>query len=496
MKEYLDLLDFIPARIISGKKNKLKNLSVDSDQNSIGLSYKINGSNNSKREYSLVIPRFIQKSEKTFEVLGLLQAEMGKTQNGSIVFPNSEPKIINKVLKWFEKELGINRDTWRWYIAINIKEPCVEERNKIEARIVNYWVKKTEIRLNRSHPKRITYRRVEHIKLKNNYFGCLMIEYKNNLFSQIIKRFLKKITYNRIEYENKKDIRAFMRGIIAGEGTIAYHKKSRHYGVHISATERKEREIYKKCLNKLEINIKIYENYKEMLISKRENNVKLLNQRLMTLHPKKYNKFLNMMKQYPKIEKETDYFKHKGENVWNKIPEEKVDNIIELYKSGITRTIEIAEKVGVSKIKVNRVLKENNLGKRKVENYPESLKKQIVEFAKRNPKISQREIAEKFDVSTSAVIRIFKKYKIEKSEKDRLNTPLEKINQVLKLYKENPNIKFKEVLEKVKISDTALVNIRRIYGIDRLGYYYTVGNNPGGKNQYSKAFKSKINNKQ
>ena len=308
---------------------------------------------------------------------------------------------------------------------------------------------------------------------------------KRNLLSQILKRFVREMSYSIPELD-KEENRYFMKGVLAGESSIACRKKSGHYRVHLTANENEERELYKKCLNNLGIKIFKYENYKEMIISERENHLKLLKLRLLTTSPQKYNKFLYMIEQYNCFPEMKDHRKQFKNQAWNKIPEEKINKILELYKSGTTRTIETAEKVGVSKIKANRVLKENNLEKRKVKDYPESLKKEIAEFAKKNSKISQKEIARNFKVSTQAVTRIFKKYKIKRTEKDRLKTSIEKINQIIKLYKENPKIKFKEVLEKVRISDTALINLRRVYGIDRLGYYYTIGNNPEGKNQYSK----------
>jgi len=487
MKYHLDLLNLIPNKVLCGKNNISNHLFKDYDQSSVGLYYKIKRKNNSIREYSIAIPRFISQSKRTFEVLGLLQAEMGKTQNGSLSFANSEPKAINYILNWFEKELELNRNIWKWSIKLNINDPENKiYKKEIENKVIIYWIKKTKLTLNQAYPKKVTYiKNTENTKLKFYDKGTLVLEHKNNLFSQIIKNLVKKITYEEILKFHPKFIRMYMKGIIAGEGTVELTKKDKKYRVHISSSKPEEKKIFHQCLKKLNIESIKYKGDK-LIISKRENNIKLLNQRIMTLHSKKYNKFLNMIKQYPKIEEETGYFKPKGENIWNKIPEEKINKIISLYKSGILRTAEIAEKLGVSKIKVNRVLKENNLGKRRVKDYPESLKKEMVKFAKKNSKISQRELAEKFKISKSAVLRALKKYGFKKSEKDRLKTPIEKINQVIKLYKENPTIKFKEVLEKIGISDTALINIRRVYGLHRLGHYYIVGNNPKGKNQYTK----------
>lgn len=67
------------------------------------------------------------------------------------------------------------------------------------------------------------------------------------------------------------------------------------------------------------------------------------------------------MQQYPNLSNETDYFTGKR-YPWNKSPKEKINQTLELYSSGLTKTKDIAEKLGISVIKVQRILKENNLG--------------------------------------------------------------------------------------------------------------------------------------
>lgn len=69
----------------------------------------------------------------------------------------------------------------------------------------------------------------------------------------------------------------------------------------------------------------------------------------------------------------------------------------------------IAEQIGVSQIKVQRVLKENSLGKRVVKT-SEELRKQIAEFYKQNPNLKQYELAKKFNVHESVVRRAVRKY--------------------------------------------------------------------------------------
>src|SRR3989344_5802753 len=327
MNNNFNLLKSLPEFVITGGNNQYPIKIKEDYNNEVLLLYVVNGPNKSKREYTTPIPKQIKKDKDTFQVLGLLQAEMGKTNNGCICFSNCEPRLIKKVMRWFEREKIINQNNWRWYTKVNINEPTDEN-----------YIKNTKNKI-----------------LKQYDNGTLIIEHKSNLLSQIIKNFLKNITYNYILNGSIIETLNFMKGIIAGEGAIQNHKPSKSYGVHISATQEREREIYKECLNKLGIELKIYNNYKETLISKRENLIKLLQLQLMTLSPSKYSKFLEMMKQYPGIE-ETGYFTGNKEPR-NKIPEEVERAIIYDYEEGITNQKELANKWNISHIKVNRIIK-------------------------------------------------------------------------------------------------------------------------------------------
>ncbi|MEK6953248.1 MAG: LAGLIDADG family homing endonuclease [Nanoarchaeota archaeon] len=481
-KELIDLKDFIPKTIVCHEGNGQEvQLNYTFDDEFIHLSYIVNHHNGSCREHSFVFPRFISKSNETFEVLGLLQAEGSKTQRGCFTFCNHEYKLINKVIIWFKRELYFNKENWRWYIKVNINEPeALDYKKDIESKLINYWRRKTSLPANRAYPKIVTYiANTKNKKLKFYDKGTLIIEYKNNLFNNIIQKLIGAIFID-INLYSIESIKSFLKGIIAGEGTIAYHRQSRHYGIHISITKENERKIYKEAFNKLGINLKIYNNYKETLISKRENLVKLLKLRLMTLSPEKYNKFLYMIRQYPDIKYETSYFAGKREP-WNKIPQEKINQILELYKSGITRTKDISEKLEISDIKVNRVLKENNLGKRAIK-IPEEKRKEISKFAKENTNLTQKQIAKQFGVSQMAVQRACVKYSIRMINKSQYKIQQEKIIKIIQLYKENPTVKFSEIRKELGISDSVIKRVRKENNLTHLGYKYLIGcNNPKNK---------------
>ncbi len=419
-KEFIDLLEFIPEKIIcnSGKGQEVS-LNKTADDEFISISYIIDKNNHAEQEFSITISRFISKTKETFEIFGLLQAEMGKTQNGCMSFPNHEYQIINKIIKWFKKELHLDKEKWKWSIKVNINEPIDQNyKREVEEKVINYWLNKTKVTIDHSYPKKVTYiQNTENTKLKFYDKGTLVLEYKNNLFSSIIKNLVKKITYEKILNYETDFIQGFMKGIIAGEGCIFHQKETFHRSVYISVTKEEEKEIYFLCLKKLGIAAHKWKDDK-LVVSKIENNIQLLKQRLMTLSKEKYSKFLNMMREYPNIKEETDYFIGNHKNQWNKIPEIKINHVLELYNSGITNTKQIAERVGISPIKINRILKANNLGRRVIKTQEEK-RKEIAEFVSKNQHLGCNQIAELFNISSSAVSRACRKYGVKKVDANK-----------------------------------------------------------------------------
>ena len=90
MNNYLDLNEFIPEKILVGKNNNEVILNKHIGEEYLDLSYLVSQYNEAQREHSLSLPRKIILNNELFEALGLLQAEMGKTQNGCLVFANSQ----------------------------------------------------------------------------------------------------------------------------------------------------------------------------------------------------------------------------------------------------------------------------------------------------------------------------------------------------------------------------------------------------------------------
>lgn len=418
----IDLLEFIPNKVKCGKELKEYPLNSKIEENHIMFYYITKMmtpiKSNAEREYSLTIPRYINRNKETFEVLGLLQAEMGKTDNGCISFSNHEPRLINKVLKWFEKEIEISPYQWKWYIKLNINEP--EDRDyerEIKEKVITYWLSKAKINPEKRYPKTVSYIKNTKNKMLGFYdYGTLIIEHKSNLLSQIIKKYVKLMSH-RIPNLEKEEINGFMKGILAGESCVEIDKSFKKYRVHISATKQEEKDLYQNCLKMLGICSKQYRGDK-LIISKRKNNVGLLQQKLMCLSPQKYNRFLNMTKLYPKISEETGYFtKNKGQH--NKMPQDKIDRILSLcHQNPDWPCWKVAKEINVSTISIARIKKNHNLGKRLIKT-PKEIIEKVIELHNKNPTAYAYEIAKELCVHRARVERIRRKYNLKRQKSRR-----------------------------------------------------------------------------
>jgi len=360
----LPLNEFLPINIFTEKDKKQSyDLKTEDNSDHITLSYQTPVFNQKgrcgHRKFVYMIPQNISRNQETFEVLGLLQAEMGKKQDGKIVFCNHEYQLNNKVLHWFDKEFDFPKDEWKWYIKVNINEPEGKHyQTEIEEKVIKHWIEKTGLSLEMAYPKRVSYiKNTKNKKLRFYDYGTLIFEHRNNLFSQVIKNLVRKVFYNILKYSDD-EIRWFMKGIIAGESTVEIHKESMKYRVFITANKEKERKLFQACLERLGIKSTLYANYKTLVISKKQNHLKLLEQKLMTLSPKKYSKFLQMINLYEHFIGR-DIWRKNLSSPWNKTNPFTISRIIGIHfgEPNLSRK-DLAYVLGISKSVVDRTVQD------------------------------------------------------------------------------------------------------------------------------------------
>jgi hypothetical protein len=245
------------------------------------------------------VPAHIPKTINTYEVLGLLQAEMGKKPDGKVNFSNHEVPIINQVVDWFANELGVPPSMWHWYVKFYAKEPLdTEYRQEIERKAKNYWLSQTRIDKQMANGKTACFVSCSpHTAIADNDFGTLVIEFKHNLFSQLVKRMVQS-TFKTLSTEEKSLIRAFMRGLIAGEATVEHSPSEGTYRIQIAACQRNERDLIQRALMAIGIESQQYLNSHAVFISRKRNNTTLQQQDMLGLSPEKRVQFQNMMKSY------------------------------------------------------------------------------------------------------------------------------------------------------------------------------------------------------
>lgn len=298
------LIGFVPTQVENSKNNGTR-YACDIIDNGIDLAcrYFVPSHNQTGkvgiRTFHLFLPTTINKTINTYEVLGLLQAEMGKKQDGRMNFSNHEVTIINQVMDWFARELRIPHATWQWYVKFYVRAPANKSyHTEIEKKATEYWIKKTRIDGKKAHPKRICYSsQSPHTTVADNDFGTLVIEFKHNLFSQTVKRMVQK-TFTTLAMGDKELNRAFLRGLIAGEATVEHSPIDGKYRIQIAACQRTERDLIQRALGALGIESKQYLHSDAVFISRKRNNVELQHQDLLGLSPEKSAQFQKMMASY------------------------------------------------------------------------------------------------------------------------------------------------------------------------------------------------------
>ncbi len=193
----------------------------------------------------------------------------------------------------------MNYNDWKWYVKINLNKPAnLELKKELENGILEYWLRKSKIVYESSYRTNVSYIKKTNNKIPVNN-GTMILELNSRIFTLVMHEILIRIQ-DLIQNFNKNEVIGYMRGIIAGEGCVESNKRLMKYRVHISASKENERVLYQKCLQVLDIELKVYDNYSETVISKKINNFKLLELDLMSLNPTKYAKFLEMLSLYDK----------------------------------------------------------------------------------------------------------------------------------------------------------------------------------------------------
>ncbi|MFH1400004.1 MAG: hypothetical protein ABIH41_00650 [Nanoarchaeota archaeon] len=305
MQQTLDLRQFIPNPIVSGMKGNTYRTNIQSINRTYSVTYLTNvsnwaGSNVGKRRRIGSVPKEIQLNSETFEVLGLLQGEMSKTQRGPITFCNCQPTIMEQVLNWFDEEFKIASKEWHWYIKLNIPKQKDELNQVLKEELIDYWMTNTSVVYEKRFPTTLSFvNQTQNQIPKNN--GTLIIERRDPVFVQTLQKLVNEVTFS-MPHRSIVEIKSYMRGIIAAESCINFRPECHHRRVFITAVDDQERNIFMRCLDKLDIEYNDCKPLKDIVISRRRNIQRLHDLDLMSLNPEKHEKFLRMINSYQSSE--------------------------------------------------------------------------------------------------------------------------------------------------------------------------------------------------
>ncbi len=296
----LELRPFIPEQVVSGRKGNSYPLQVEQGDKTYILSYYCAVSNQTnrivgKRKHTITIPSEIPWDEDTLEVLGLLQGEMSKTVRNNLTFANSDLSIMKKVIVWFERSNLVQANEWNWYIKYNHPPLNGAAYYALEDDSAPVWIWYCNLNPEMSYPKRLSFIKNAPQK-KPNTLGTLLIEKQAKIFDQVINKLLQDVLQSMPSRE-PKEIAAYLRGIIAAEGCVNYDTHG-HKRVFVTATKDEKRELFRTCFHRLGIPTKDCKPIKDIIISQRENILKLDELGLMTLHPEKHARFKEMIASY------------------------------------------------------------------------------------------------------------------------------------------------------------------------------------------------------
>lgn len=195
----------------------------------------------------IILPKVISLNDKFFELIGILDGEMCKkinTKGGSALkISNTEPIIIKQIIEGFKEFFSIDPIFWAASLTINDKDSNLREQDE---KLKKFWSNRLNISLKNFTKTTIQ----EKYRSKFSEKGIIQIRYSNTLFFIIFLGIMKNI--RKIILKNKQYCRAYIRGLVAGEGGIGKRDNKLRI-VHIGGMNDQDKIFYSKCLSKLGI---------------------------------------------------------------------------------------------------------------------------------------------------------------------------------------------------------------------------------------------------
>lgn len=198
-------------------------------------------------------------------------------------FVNSNPVVINAGIKLFEL-LGINKSNLK--ARVKVYDPIASDKELKER-----WSRLTDIPLENflkteiAHSKQIYMRNRE----RPSKLGRLEVIYSSIIIKEIIDNLIKEI--KKLALENPEVRKEFIKGLVAGEGSVILKENGKVQELRISSCDKNEQKFIRDLLQ--EEGIKLTEKEREFYVPIFGfDNFKLISKlRLFDFHPDKKQKF-------------------------------------------------------------------------------------------------------------------------------------------------------------------------------------------------------------
>ena len=248
----------------------------------IGVWYK-----KGNRSRFVILPRYLKLDNLFWETFGILTGEMTKS---TIAVSNTDPSVINHVIKFFDDSKLIDKRSWKFALSLNCREVKSEIENVInESR--KYWV--NQLGIGKNEIKNIYLYKQFKSNLNPN-LGKIELRFFNKPLKQVID-FLTKFVEDNV----LKDVSystSFLRGLIAAEGCpgIRNTKENKLSTIRIASKFEKERLFYAKICEKVNLKVKVYNGHNVEIFGI-ESFLKALELNLFALNEKRNKHFIERL---------------------------------------------------------------------------------------------------------------------------------------------------------------------------------------------------------
>jgi hypothetical protein len=239
-----------------------------------------------------ILPKELKLDEEFEEVFGILQGEM--LQKGKeIRISNSEPKIINLLLEFFDENKIIRKDAWDLTVSINSKNISEDQKQQICENIRKYW--STQLSIPPDRIRNIYWYDQFNSTLDPNY-GEINLRFNNASLRKVIDFLLEFAKKKALE--NKNFAIGFLRGLFAAEGSVEISKDGRLLEVRLAAKKLKDRKLYKKICEVAGLQASCEIKHHHVRVHNLTNFFKCLEYDIFKLHAKKKENFILQLKKF------------------------------------------------------------------------------------------------------------------------------------------------------------------------------------------------------